>query len=70
MTATALSCGPNKVNETTKKEAITTIISPTGANSEEPNLVKGLDGNLYMSWIEREGELAILKYAKWEKSNG
>jgi hypothetical protein len=48
------------VNET---EAFT---SPAGENSEEPNLIKGGDGKLYLSWIERREDMAVLQYAKWE----
>ena len=44
------------------------LASPAGENSEEPNLVKGGDGNLYLSWVERRDEKAILQYAKWEDS--
>lgn len=44
------------------------ITSPALENSAEPNLVSGADGNLYMSWVEKNEETAVLKYSKWENS--
>jgi len=54
----------------TKEEQKETVqlVSPAGANSEEPNLVKGGDGNLYLSWIEKSDEKAVLQYSKWQDS--
>lgn len=46
---------------------IETITSPAGPKTEEPNLVLGADGILYMSWIEKTDSTSILNYAKFEK---
>lgn len=54
------SCGT-----TQEDKSLILITSPAGENSEEPNLIHGADGNLYLSWIERKEKLAMLKYAKW-----
>lgn len=51
-----------------KQEEAIEVVSPAGENSEEPNLIKGGDDNLYLSWIERKDETAVLQYAKWEDS--
>lgn len=56
----AQSCGT-----TQEDKSLILITSPAGDNSEEPNLIHGADGNLYLSWIERNEKLATLKYAKW-----
>jgi hypothetical protein len=53
-----------------KKESIdleNEIASPASDNSAEPNLISGADGNLYISWIEKKDDLAILKFSKWEQ---
>ncbi|MDH5367739.1 MAG: hypothetical protein OEW67_12180 [Cyclobacteriaceae bacterium] len=47
-------------------DSIIAIDSPAGENSEEPYLTKGADGNLYLSWIERNDNVATLKYAMWQ----
>jgi len=51
-----------------KKETETIIVSPAGQNSAEPNLISGADGNIYLSWIEKFDEKAMLKYSKWEQT--
>ena len=66
VTVITMSCGSKKDSETTEVKKITSIESPAGASAEEPNLVKGLDGNLYMSWIERNEKMASLYFSKWE----
>ena len=45
------------------------IASPANENSAEPNLISGADGNLYLSWIEKKGDKAQLKYSKWEQAS-
>jgi hypothetical protein len=44
------------------------ITSPAAEKSEEPNLIAGADGNLYLSWVERQDENATLKFSKWVDS--
>ncbi len=44
------------------------VVSPASKNSAEPNLIEGADGNLYLSWVERSDEKAILKYSKWRNT--
>lgn len=44
------------------------IASPAAEKSGEPNLIPGADGNLYLSWIEKKNETAILKFSMWEDS--
>jgi len=39
---------------------------PAAAASGEPNLLRGSDGRLYLSWIERgPGRMATLKFSSW-----
>lgn len=57
----AQSCGT-----TQEDKSLILVTSPAGDNSEEPNLIHGADGNLYLSWIERNEKSATLKYAKWQ----
>jgi len=54
------------VSCTTEKKAnkLSLIDSPTSANTEEPFLCSGEDGNVYLSWIEKQASHATLKYAK------
>lgn len=41
--------------------------SPAGTGSEEPNLFAGADGNLYLSWVEKDSSgLAILQFASFQ----
>ena len=47
-----------------KENKLSLIDSPTSANTEEPFLCSGQDGNVYLSWIEKQASLATLKYAK------
>ena len=43
------------------------IPSPAAPGSAEPNLAAGADGNLYLSWVETEGDsINILKFSRWE----
>ncbi len=43
------------------------VSSPAAAHSSEPNLLRGADGRLYLSWIERgPGRLATLKFSYWK----
>ena len=42
------------------------VPSPAAAASGEPNLLRGSDGRLYLSWIERgPGRMATLKFSSW-----
>ncbi|TRX48400.1 exo-alpha-sialidase [Fulvivirga sp. M361] len=43
----------------------TTIPSPAAINSEEPYLLTTPQGNTYLSWIERNDTLGILRYAQY-----
>jgi hypothetical protein len=44
------------------------IPSPASGRSGEPNLARGADGHLYLSWIETEqGGGATLRFSKWKK---
>ena len=54
------SCKQNEVSEESELESIP---SPTGTNASLPYLVTGANGNLYLSWVEQSGDMAILKYA-------
>ena len=47
---------------------IESLESPAGPGSGEGNLVAGADGNLYLSWIEKDGEGHVLKFSRWEKT--
>jgi hypothetical protein len=45
---------------------IETLQSPAGAGSEEPNLFEGSDGNLYLSWVQKDSTgLAVLQFASF-----
>ncbi len=39
---------------------------PAKAPAAEPSLTHGADGRVYLSWIERTGQTASLKFAVWE----
>jgi hypothetical protein len=38
--------------------------SPAGPDSGEPDLVRGADGELYLTWIERAGAAASLRFSR------
>lgn len=63
ITLALVACQPTKE----KQEASTpleTMESPVGANASLPHLIKGGDGNLYMSWVEkRDSNWVDLKYS-------
>lgn len=43
------------------------VTSPAAVQSGEPNLLRGADGRLYLSWIERgPGRMATLKFSHWK----
>lgn len=42
--------------------------TPAAAGSETPNLAVGLDGQLYLSWVEPQGERHALRFATWTGS--
>lgn len=44
----------------------TELISPAQPASGEPRLLNGADGKLYLSWIEREDELASLRFSRFD----
>ena len=44
------------------------VVSPAAPRSGEPNLVRGDDGKVYLSWIEHDGEEATLRFSVWEGS--
>ena len=47
--------------------AIVEVPCPAARNSGEPNLLRGSDGRLHLSWIERgPGRMATLKYSHWD----
>lgn len=56
------------VKEAEKQQQSKQIESPAAEKSEEPNLIAGADGNLYLSWVEKNDQTAILKFSKWEDS--
>jgi len=37
--------------------------SPAGVASAEPNLYRGADGRIYLTWIEKQGEKSALRFA-------
>jgi len=41
------------------------IACPAAPGSQAPNLAAGLDGRLYLSWIEPAGEEHALRYSTW-----
>lgn len=50
------------------------IESPAKTGSEEPNLFTDSNGDVYLSWIEKQGKIAKLNYSKlegiaWSSSN-
>ena len=56
------SCTPKE--RTSNDIQLLEMTSPANGNSSLPHLVKGEDGNLYMSWVEKQDSgLVILKYA-------
>lgn len=59
----AMSC------QTTQEKAgiIESIKSPANMGSEEPNLFTDSKGDVYLSWIEKNGKQAQLLYAKLEE---
>ncbi len=42
-----------------------TVESPSGPGSQTPNLAVGLDGELYLSWVEPEADSHVLRFATW-----
>ncbi len=47
-------------------ETATEVPCPAVGQSGEPNLLRGSDGRLYLSWIERgPGRMATLKFSHW-----
>ncbi len=43
------------------------IPSPASARSGEPNLTRGADGRLYLSWIEtKQGGVATMRFSMWK----
>ena len=51
-----------------KEPEMQVMDSPAGPDSETPNLIEGADGNTYLTWVEPEDTLDVLKYSKWEGS--
>ncbi len=45
-------------------DAVALFDSPTGEHAGLPHLFKGGDENLYMSWVETEGDKATLKFSQ------
>ncbi|MEQ9229220.1 MAG: hypothetical protein RIF46_00955, partial [Cyclobacteriaceae bacterium] len=62
-----LGCEPSESNNTSLA-----LESPAGENSSLPYLIKGDDGNLYMSWVEERDsgwidlKYSVLKGDAWE----
>ncbi|MEQ9288235.1 MAG: exo-alpha-sialidase [Cyclobacteriaceae bacterium] len=54
-----VSCKTNKDGG----EKLSLLDSPTTDNTEEPFLCAGADGNVYLSWIEKQASLTTLKYS-------
>ena len=47
-----------------KNNELTPIDSPAAINSEEPFLTTGANGSVYLSWVEKNGDLATLFYSE------
>ncbi|MCF6351483.1 MAG: exo-alpha-sialidase [Cyclobacteriaceae bacterium] len=56
----AISCSPPQKEE---------VLSPAGANSEEPAFFTTKDGNMGLSWLEKKDTSAILKFSVYKNSN-
>lgn len=63
-----LACSPKEKSQQNQEtpQPIKRINSPAGENSETPSLINGAYGNLYLSWLETDGEGGVLQYARWE----
>jgi hypothetical protein len=48
----------------TKEKELSILDSPASINTEEPFLCSGADGNVYLSWIEKQESRTTLKYSK------
>jgi len=49
-----------------RPSAVRTVETPARPGSLAPNLAAGLDGRLYLSWIEPSGDGHALRFATWE----
>ncbi len=65
----ALGCAQTPQNEQQEVSApvLQEVSGPAAANSSLPYLVVGDDEQLYLSWVEKRSDTAILKYARWEQ---
>jgi hypothetical protein len=59
-------CGGDGEVEPTAVSAVTTLVSPAGPGSSEPNLAVGADGTVYLSWQEPAGSGHELRFARLE----
>ncbi len=69
LAAVALGCAQNSQNEQQEVSApaLQQVSGPAATNSSLPYLVVGDDEQLYLSWVEKGSDTAILKYARWEE---
>lgn len=62
-------CMSSCFNHSSDSEGITTLDSPSGSNSGEPNLFTSAEGEVYLSWIEKTESVSQLYYSKLENDS-
>ena len=64
LTLTFLLCFCSQPKENSEPIALESISSPAKENASLPHLIKGDDGNLYLSWVEKgDSNMTSFKYA-------
>ncbi len=64
--ALSLACGAPQKEETVKNKE---ILSPAGVNSEDPVYFTTQEGNMGLSWLEKNGKEATFKFSVYKNSN-